>query len=633
MSLNVTFNGSVYIIPETGEVGWGGNTTSYLVAIAAGALQKTGGSFTLSAETDFGASFGLKSLSYKSRSTNIAASGIIRLNNNSDAISWRNFANSGDLPLIVDASNRLSYNGNLVLTGTGPTDYVSSITGTANQVIASAAIGAITLSLPQSIATTSTLQFGLLGLGAAVDAKAVLSIDSTTKGFLPPRLTTAQQNAIVSPTTGLLVYNTSLNQITVYDGTTWQPLAISGGGTILSGLQYQLGYYAANGTTISPLPLITANRALRSDTNGLIIASITTDTELSYVNGVTSAIQTQLTGKASTDLSNLASVTINTTLVSDTNNTDDLGTIGIAWATLYLGTSIKSGATILATTTELGYLTGVTSAIQTQLNTKATDSLVVHLAGTETITGLKTFSTKVEITDTANENALTITNTNATAGATVALIGNTITGDTASAVLRVLTVAGPLRNTTLESLGVENLKISTTAANLQTVTINSFNGTTKRAILINSVGSTAIHGTETNDSAAAGDYGEEIQSAVSAVASPTSGNFGDLTSISLTAGDWDVSGVSYTAIGAGAWEAIQLGISTTSGNSTTGLVIGDNRVIASWVSSATTPTQYSLAIPQYRVSLASTTTVYLKFSSTYTANPSWSGRISARRRR
>lgn len=560
MSLNVTFNGSVYIIPETGEVGWGGNTTSYLVAIAAGALQKTGGSFTLSAETDFGASFGLKSLSYKSRSTNIAASGIIRLNNNSDAISWRNFANSGDLPLIVDASNRLSYNGNLVLTGTGPTDYVSSITGTANQVIASAAIGAITLSLPQSIATTSTLQFGLLGLGAAVDAKAVLSIDSTTKGFLPPRLTTAQQNAIVSPTTGLLVYNTSLNQITVYDGTTWQPLAISGGGTILSGLQYQLGYYAANGTTISPLPLITANRALRSDTNGLIIASITTDTELSYVNGVT-------------------------------------------------------------------------SAIQTQLNTKATDSLVVHLAGTETITGLKTFSTKVEITDTANENALTITNTNATAGATVALIGNTITGDTASAVLRVLTVAGPLRNTTLESLGVENLKISTTAANLQTVTINSFNGTTKRAILINSVGSTAIHGTETNDSAAAGDYGEEIQSAVSAVASPTSGNFGDLTSISLTAGDWDVSGVSYTAIGAGAWEAIQLGISTTSGNSTTGLVIGDNRVVASWVSSATTPTQYSLAIPQYRVSLASTTTVYLKFSSTYTANPSWSGRISARRRR
>ena len=44
------------------------------------------------------------------------------------------------------------------------------------------------------------------------------------------------------------------------------------------------------------------------------------------------------------------------------------------------------------TDTELGYLSGVTSAVQTQLNTKAADNAVVHLAGTETITGAKTFS-------------------------------------------------------------------------------------------------------------------------------------------------------------------------------------------------------------------------------------------------
>lgn len=116
MSLNVTFNGSVYIVPETGEVGWGGNTTSYLVAIAAGALQKTGGSFTLSAETDFGASFGLKSLYYKSRSANIAAAGIVRLNNNSDSISWRNAANNADLALFPNASNLLTFNGNTIYT-------------------------------------------------------------------------------------------------------------------------------------------------------------------------------------------------------------------------------------------------------------------------------------------------------------------------------------------------------------------------------------------------------------------------------------------------------------------------------------------------------------------------------------
>ena len=51
------------------------------------------------------------------------------------------------------------------------------------------------------------------------------------------------------------------------------------------------------------------------------------------------------------------------------------------------------------TSTELGHLSGVTSAIQTQLNAKAADSGVVHLAGAETITGAKTFGT-TEITST-----------------------------------------------------------------------------------------------------------------------------------------------------------------------------------------------------------------------------------------
>jgi len=49
--------------------------------------------------------------------------------------------------------------------------------------------------------------------------------------------------------------------------------------------------------------------------------------------------------------------------------------------------------------TELGYLSGVTSAIQTQLNGKATDSGVVHLTGTESISGDKTFITGLNISN------------------------------------------------------------------------------------------------------------------------------------------------------------------------------------------------------------------------------------------
>ncbi len=64
---------------------------------------------------------------------------------------------------------------------------VASITGTANQITASGSTGAITLSLPQSIATTSTPRFGYMGLGtAAVSTQGLtLSLGATTdKGLV-----------------------------------------------------------------------------------------------------------------------------------------------------------------------------------------------------------------------------------------------------------------------------------------------------------------------------------------------------------------------------------------------------------------------------------------------------------------
>jgi hypothetical protein len=53
-------------------------------------------------------------------------------------------------------------------------------------------------------------------------ASSVLSCETTTKGFLPPKLTTVQRNAIGSPTTGLIVFDTDLQQICVYVTGKWQ---------------------------------------------------------------------------------------------------------------------------------------------------------------------------------------------------------------------------------------------------------------------------------------------------------------------------------------------------------------------------------------------------------------------------
>jgi hypothetical protein len=58
-------------------------------------------------------------------------------------------------------------------------------------------------------------------LSTSYSASAQLQVDSTVQGFLPPRMTTTQKNAIGTPAAGLQVYDTTLNQMSYYNGTTW----------------------------------------------------------------------------------------------------------------------------------------------------------------------------------------------------------------------------------------------------------------------------------------------------------------------------------------------------------------------------------------------------------------------------
>jgi len=53
---------------------------------------------------------------------------------------------------------------------------------------------------------------------------AILIATSTTKGFLPPRMTTTQKNLIASPAAGLMVYDTDLNRPCFYSGSAWVTL-------------------------------------------------------------------------------------------------------------------------------------------------------------------------------------------------------------------------------------------------------------------------------------------------------------------------------------------------------------------------------------------------------------------------
>jgi hypothetical protein len=57
--------------------------------------------------------------------------------------------------------------------------------------------------------------------GTNANPCAILQANSTTQGVLFPRMTTAQKLAIASPVGGLQVYDTTLNQMSYYNGTAW----------------------------------------------------------------------------------------------------------------------------------------------------------------------------------------------------------------------------------------------------------------------------------------------------------------------------------------------------------------------------------------------------------------------------
>lgn len=98
-----------------------------------------------------------------------------------------------------------------------------------------------------------------------------------------------------------------------------------------------------------------ASTATTATTASSIAGLTATVTELNYVDGVTSSIQTQLDAKQATITGGASTITSSNLTVSRALASDGSGKV----------------AASSVTSTELGYVSGVTSAIQTQLNAKA----------------------------------------------------------------------------------------------------------------------------------------------------------------------------------------------------------------------------------------------------------------------
>jgi hypothetical protein len=176
--------------------------------------------------------------------------------------------------------------------------------------------------------TSGVLDTGRLGTGTASSSTYLRGDGSWSS--LPPG-TAATWGGI----TGTLADQTDLNS------------ALSGKeGTIVG---------AATSITSANL---TASRALTSDGSGKVAVSAVTATELGHLDGVTSNVQTQLNAKQATVTGAATTITGSNLAASRAVASDASGKV------------VASDVT----STELGYLDGVTSSIQTQLNGKAATS-------------------------------------------------------------------------------------------------------------------------------------------------------------------------------------------------------------------------------------------------------------------
>ena len=109
-----------------------------------------------------------------------------------------------------------------------------------------------------------------VGIGTDTpDHSAMLQIQSSEKGFLLPKMTSVQRTSIVSPASGLQVYDTNTNSIWYYNGTFWvNTQAMASIGDVKSGIQTadHSGWVLLNGR---PITTLSANQQAVANTLGL----------------------------------------------------------------------------------------------------------------------------------------------------------------------------------------------------------------------------------------------------------------------------------------------------------------------------------------------------------------------------
>ena len=305
---------------------------------------------------------------------------------------------------------------------TGAATTIDDTDLTASRAVISNASGKIAIS-----DVTSTELGYLDGVTSAVQTQ----IDSK-QAILTGATTTVTGSNL---TASRAVVSNSSGKVAVSDVTDTELGYLDG---VTSGIQSQLDSMQATITggavTITDTDL-TANRALISNATGKVTVSAVTNTELGYLDGVTSAVQTQIDGKqaivsgvSDTEIGYLDGVTsaiqtqIDSKQATITGAATTIDDTDLTASRAVVSNASGKVAVSAVTSTELGYLDGVTSAIQTQLDAKPTytvsaadgdnsDEEKIVLTGSDSSTDAVVLEAGTGLTIARDGDKITFTNT------------------------------------------------------------------------------------------------------------------------------------------------------------------------------------------------------------------------------
>jgi hypothetical protein len=259
----------------------------------------------------------------------------------------------------VNMNDDLIVTGNLIING--ETTTVNS----ENKVIQDRFI-----MLANSVSGSPSADVGIL-FNRGTSGNAALFYDESEKFFTLSETRDPDTNVAISPTGSA---NLSVGQLTAssveFDGADLSTAItdnVSTLNTSITAVETRRTNNIAGAISTVLTSDLTASRALVSDSSGKVAVSDVTSTELGHLDGVSSAIQTQLNAKGTTteDAAIEARRVANIAGAVSTITTSDL-----TGSRALVSDSSGKVAVSAVTATEISRLDGVTSAIQTQLNAK-----------------------------------------------------------------------------------------------------------------------------------------------------------------------------------------------------------------------------------------------------------------------